>query len=311
MPRQNYDVSKATFGTQMDLERPIVMALLREARADSDGARLTWAVTQAISGQSALPTVESDTDILSINLSGNGSIDLRPTATDPLPAGQLDKLDVVAFSSHTNVNLNLGAFNGVVLLGDGNDVVTATAKVSLRTGGGNDTITTGNSSDLIMAGKGDDVVNAGAGTNVVIVGEGNDSVTTGSGNDVVRAGRGNDTVNSGDGHDTIYCGTGSDSINAGAGDDLIIVNGANPGDQIVVRGGPGGLDVLDLGKVAIDTTAPSGGVDRPAGTGPVIISLTGGATVTAYGISEFIYDTDGAGPGGVAEVSLAQFLATF
>lgn len=308
-PRQNYDVSKATFGTDLGLERPIVMALLKEARVDSDGTRLTWAVTQAITGQSSLPSVESDTDILSVNMSANGALDLRPTAATPLPIGQLDKLDVVAFTSHTNVDLNLGTFKGVAILGDGNDRVTGSARVVMRTGGGNDTINMGASADTILAGDGNDVVNAGDGTNVVVLGRGDDSVTTGSGNDFIRAGLGNDTVVSGDGHDTIYCGSGNDSINAGLGDDIIVVNGARAGDQVIVRGA-GGADVLDLSKVVIDTTASTGGVDRPGGVGPVLISLTNGASITAHGIERFVYDTDGSGPGGVVEVSLAQFLAT-
>ena len=310
-PRQNYDVSKATFGTDLGLERPIVMALLREARADSDGARLTWAVSQAITGQADLPSVEADTDILSVNLSANGSLDLRPTAATPLPTAQLDKLDVVAFTSHTNVDLNLGLFKGVAILGDGNDTVTAAAKVAVRTGGGNDTVNLSAAADTVFAGDGNDVVNAGDGTNVVVLGLGNDSVTTGSGNDFIRAGRGNDTVVSGDGHDTIYCGTGNDSVSAGSGDDIIVVNGVQAGNQVIVRGNAG-VDVLDLSKVTIDTTAATGGVDRPGGVGPVLISLTGGASVTAYGIERFLYDTDGtAGPGGVVEVSLSQFLAAF
>jgi len=295
----------------MGLERPIVMALLREARVDSDGSRLTWAVTQAITGQADLPGVEADTDILSVNMSANGALDLRPTAANPLPAGRLDKLDVIAFSSHTNVDLNLGTFKGVAILGDGNDSVTAASRVTIRTGGGNDTVNAGIGADTIFAGDGNDVVNAGEGTNVVVLGRGNDSVTTGSGNDLIRAGQGNDTIVSGDGHDTIFAGTGSDSINAGLGDDIIVINGALSGDQVIVRGGPGGMDVLDLAKVTIDTTAPSGGADRPGGTGPVLISLAGGATVTAYGIETFVYDADGTGPGGVVEVSLAQFLAAF
>lgn len=309
-PRQNYDVSKATFGTDLGLERPIVMALLREARIDSDGARLTWAVTQAITGQAGLATVESDTDILSVNLSANGAIDLRPSAATPLPAGQLEKLDVVAFTSHTNVDLNLGLFKGVAILGDGNDRVTGAARVVMRTGGGDDTVTLGISADTIFSGDGNDVIYAGEGTNVVMLGRGNDSVTTGSGNDFIRAGIGNDTVASGDGHDTIFTGSGNDSISAGLGDDIVVVNGAKPGDQVVVRG-QGGVDVLDISKVVIDTSAATGGVDRPGGVGPVLISLTGGAAITAYGIERFVYDTDGAGPGGVAEVSLAQFLAAF
>jgi Ca2+-binding RTX toxin-like protein len=309
-PRQNYDVSKATFGTDLGLERPIVMALLREARVDSDGARLTWAVTQAITGQAGLASVESDTDILSVNMSANGALDLRPSATTPLPAGQLDKLDVVAFSSHTNVDLNLGLFKGVAILGDGNDRVTGSAKVTVRTGGGDDTIAMGAGADTIVSGDGNDVVNAGEGTNVVQLGRGDDSATTGSGNDHIRAGLGNDTVISGDGHDTIFSGSGNDSINAGLGDDIIVINGSRPGDQVIVRGG-GGTDVLDLSKVVIDTSAPGGGVDRPGGVGPVLISLTGGGSVTAYGIERFVYDTDGTGPGGVVEVSLTQFLAAF
>jgi Ca2+-binding RTX toxin-like protein len=309
-PRQNYDVSKATFGTDLGLERPIVMALLREARVDSDGARLTWAVTQAITGQAGLASVESDTDILSVNMSANGALDLRPSAATPLPAGQLDKLDVVAFSSHTNVDLNLGLFKGVAILGDGNDRVTGSAKVTVRSGGGDDTIAMGVGADTIVSGDGNDVVNAGEGTNVVQLGRGDDSATTGSGNDHIRAGLGNDTVISGDGHDTIFSGSGNDSINAGLGDDIIVINGSRPGDQVIVRGG-GGADVLDLSKVVIDTSASSGGVDRPGGVGPVLISLTGGASVTAYGIERFVYDTDGTGPGGVVEVSLTQFLAAF
>ena len=310
-PRQNYDVSKATFGTDLGLERPIVMALLREARMDSDGARLSWAVTQAITGQADLPSVESDTDILSVNLSANGSLDLRPSAATPLPTGQLDKLDVVAFTSHTNVDLNLGLFKGIAILGDGDDRVTGYAKVAVRTGGGDDTVILGNGADTVFAGDGDDVVIAGEGSNVVVLGQGNDSVTTGSGNDFIRAGRGNDTVISGDGHDTIYAGGGNDSISAGLGDDIIVVNGVQAGDQVIVRGN-GGVDVLDLSKVTIDTSAATGGVDRPGGVGPVLISLTGGATVATYGVERFLYDTDGtAGPNGVVEVSLTQFLAAF
>jgi Ca2+-binding RTX toxin-like protein len=217
---------------------------------------------------------------------------------------------VVAFSSHTNVDLNLGLFKGVAILGDGNDRVTGSAKVTVRSGGGDDTIAMGVGADTIVSGDGNDVVNAGEGTNVVQLGRGDDSATTGSGNDHIRAGLGNDTVISGDGHDTIFSGSGNDSINAGLGDDIIVINGSRAGDQVIVRGG-GGADVLDLSKVVIDTSASSGGVDRPGGVGPVLISLTGGASVTAYGIERFVYDTDGTGPGGVVEVSLTQFLAAF
>jgi len=310
-PPQNYGLSKATFGTASGLEQSIVQALLRQAGADTDGNRFLWSVTRAVTGQADLPGVSANTDILSVNFSSAGSLDLRPSATNALPAGQLAKLDVVAFSSHTDVTLNLGAFRGVALLGDGDDTITSTGRVVMRTGGGEDTVTLGNASDTLLTGQGDDVVHAGAGDNVVVLDGGNDSLVSAGGQDYVSAGAGADTVSTGAGNDTVYTGGGNDSVSTGAGDDLVVINRADSGDSVVVRGGAGSSDTLDLSLVAIDTTAPDGGADQVGGTGPVTVSLVGGATVTIYGVETFIYDTDGAGPDGAVEVGLAQFLATF
>lgn len=134
-----------------------------------------------------------------------------------------------------SVNLFVGAtVIGKILLGKGNDLVTATASAAFEIDGGE-------GDDQIYLGEGGDTVLGGLGADIVFTGAGDDVIDGGAGDDNLNGEAGNDTIDGGDGKDTISGGAGDDTIDAGAGDDVIK---AGPGvDQ--VDGGEG-YDTLDL-----------------------------------------------------------------
>jgi len=285
----NYHVNKATFGADLVLDPAIQAALARVVARDKDGSATELSVTNPITNSAFIGNVSKLTDVLTFNLSTSQVVDLAKVSNkDRSDSDSSNKgsLDVVAFNNDVNVDLRLGSFKGVVLLGNGNDKVSGTKSgaVAISAGGGNDTIITGSSADTIVGG------------------DGNDSISSGSGKDLVKGGAGNDSIDSGKDNDTVYTGSGSDTILAGDGDDRIIIE-AIAGDAQVVDGGRKGMDVLDLSGVTVTSAAQAGSA--------VTITLDSGATVVATGIERFMYDTNGATAGGVVTVGLSTFLGDF
>ena len=115
--------------------------------------------------------------------------------------------------------LNSGTIEGLIALGDGNDVLTSSNAITgdIVTGAGADTLT-----------------NSGTITGNVVLG---------AGNDIFKGANGTLTgdINAGTGDDTIYAGRGTYSIDGGDGDDTVVFSGAsgnysittNDGDTIV------------------------------------------------------------------------------
>jgi Ca2+-binding RTX toxin-like protein len=142
-------------------------------------------------------------------------------------------IDMGAGDDH--LNLYVGAVvNGKILLGDGNDLVTATSSSAFDIDGGD-----GN--DQIFLDAGDDTVRGGAGNDTIYSGAGDDFIDGGDGDDVLYGEAGNDTIHGGAGNDVISGGAGDDTIYGGAGNDIIK---AGPGNDYVDGGD--GYDTLDL-----------------------------------------------------------------
>ncbi|WP_066479667.1 hypothetical protein [Bosea sp. WAO] len=142
-------------------------------------------------------------------------------------------IDMGAGDDH--LNLYVGAVvNGKILLGDGNDLVTATSSAGFD-------IDAGDGNDQIFLGDGDDTVRGGTGNDTIYTGAGDDFIDGGDGDDVLYGEAGNDTIHGGAGNDVISGGAGDDTIHAGAGDDIIK---AGPGNDYVDGGD--GYDTLDL-----------------------------------------------------------------
>lgn len=124
-------------------------------------------------------------------------------------------IDMGAGDDHLNLYVGASVI-GKILLGAGNDLVTATS-------------------------WGDFHIDAGTGDDQVYLGDGNDTVHGGSGNDIVYGGGGNDEIDGGEGNDVLAGEAGDDVIRGGAGDDVIK---AGPGNDFVDGGD--GHDTLDL-----------------------------------------------------------------
>ncbi len=133
--------------------------------------------------------------------------------------------------------------------------VTSTAQVGndLYVGGtsGNDTITIGRSSGgmitvgsqsftasgriIILAGAGNDTINVGSSVaNGLLIdgGDGNDLINGGHGDDILIGGAGNDTLSGDVGRDLLIGGTGSDVVIGDSGDDILVA-GKTSWDQNV------------------------------------------------------------------------------
>ncbi|SEG66061.1 beta strand repeat-containing protein [Bosea lathyri] len=156
-------------------------------------------------------------------------------------------VDMGAGDDH--VNLYVGAkVVGKILLGQGNDLVTATSWGDFEIDGG----------------EGDDQIYLDAGADHVLGGAGNDIIYTGAGDDVIDGGDGDDTLVGGTGNDTISGGAGKDIIDGGAGDDVIF---GDAGDDIIKASA--GHDIIDGGD-GYDT------LDVSAATGPLFADLASG-----------------------------------
>lgn len=117
---------------------------------------------------------------------------------------------------------------GKILLGAGNDLVTATSwnDFDIDAGTGDDQIYLGDGNDTVQGGDGNDIIYAGGGNDVIYGGEGDDQLNGEAGNDIIDGGAGNDTINAGAGDDVIKASLGNDFIDGGDGYDTLDLSAA-------------------------------------------------------------------------------------
>jgi Ca2+-binding RTX toxin-like protein len=90
--------------------------------------------------------------------------------------------------------------------GEGDDTFSVSSAIELpvtmRGGGGNDTLVGGSGPDKLIGGEGNDKIAGRGGSDLLYGGPGNDELLGGSGNDVLRGGS-TDVMNGGTGHNTL------------------------------------------------------------------------------------------------------------
>jgi Ca2+-binding RTX toxin-like protein len=115
--------------------------------------------------------------------------------------------------------------------------------VTVRGGGGNDTLSGSTHADLLDGGDGDDLLLPQSGNNTVLGGAGNDAINAYDGNNLLRGGSGDDAIlalhagnnilygdgghdllTGGDGNDTLMGGPNADTLDGGLGYDRIYGN---------------------------------------------------------------------------------------
>ncbi|WP_129134970.1 M91 family zinc metallopeptidase [Luteimonas sp. YGD11-2] len=124
--------------------------------------------------------------------------------------------------------------------------LTERQELTLRTGGGNDTITASPNVTVnlvIDAGAGDDVIRTGMGDDRIFGGDGNDTIETIGGRNDIDGGNGDDTLIGGNGDNIIFGGAGNDVIRAGSGFNFI--EGGLGNDEIF---GGAGQNILSGGR---------------------------------------------------------------
>jgi Ca2+-binding RTX toxin-like protein len=149
-----------------------------------------------------------------------------------------------------------------------NDTATATADedvaavdVTLKGGGGDDTLEGGAGDDILRGGRGDDTLEGGAGDDRLVGAKGDDTLEGGAGDDLLKGGTGDDTLEG---------GAGDDSLVGGRGADTFIQDFSQPGSDTITDFNPGqdtinftGLD--DLANISVEEA--DGGTLINAGPG--------------------------------------------
>ncbi|MDQ4052111.1 MAG: M91 family zinc metallopeptidase [Actinomycetota bacterium] len=218
-------------------------------------------------------------------------------STDPfeLPT-EADTTGVITDGNRTIINTGAGddsvtvyvdPFTGekIVIVNGEVHRFPAGQEITIRGGGGNDTIDVPSGMDIdltIIGSEGDDKISGGEGDDTILgldgddqvdADDGNDRVSGGAGRDYLDGQQGDDTLDGGDGDDTVYGldgddtligGEGRDYLEGGDGDDDLrgrdgadILSGGN--DDDVIRGGTGD-DVSYAGR-GEDTTYGGAGTD--------------------------------------------------
>lgn len=180
---------------------------------------------------------------------------------------------------------------GQILLGAGNDTLTAAdGDLDVDAGAGNDTVTAGEGDDLVRGGAGDDIIEGGEGDDALQGGDGTDRLIGGLGDDILLGGAGNDTLIGGEGNDLLDGGEGIDTADHSAdaaGINANLATGRATGedtgnDRLAgienVIGGKGD-DVL-IGNAAANVLTGGEGNDRiVAGAGDTADGGKGGDTI--------------------------------
>lgn len=160
--------------------------------------------------------------------------------------------------------------------------------LTIRGGGGNDTITVPEGSSVgftLSGGAGDDRINGGGSGDRIFGGVGNDEIKAGGGNDYVSGGSGNDYMDGQDGDDRMFGGSGRDTLYGLNGDDRL----SGGDDQDYLEGGKGedmlyggsGNDVLSGGR-GDDKIFGGAGDDVSYGGLGSDVAIGGGGADTSY-----------------------------
>ena len=172
--------------------------------------------------------------------------------------------------------------NFIIEAGDGDDAI--------QGGGGNDRIDGGAGNDRIDTGAGFNYVSGAAGDDVIQAGDDNNTMYGGDGNDTITGGKGNDYIEGGQGNDVLVAGAGKNVLSGGLGDDAITASGN--GDRIYTGGGSN-----EVGNIGADARVYSAGVgDTLTGAGTadpnvvnvVLNSSTGLKGVKVEGSEAFV-----------------------
>jgi Ca2+-binding RTX toxin-like protein len=240
------------------------------------GDRDGWIYTGG--GEANTVTVVADGNALVLTDTGAPSL-------DSIPPGCTDESAGIAVAVRCSTR---GQQMLEIVLGDGNDTITATGlprrfTLDADVGSGENVVTGGSGDDRIVGGDGRDTLYGGPGDDLVSGGAGNDYVRGNGGDDKVRGGSGlnfiigdggDDLLTGGDdfeyftggrGNDLILAGGGADDIGAGGGDDVVYGGGGD--DEI--RGGAGadrmfgeaGADLLRARDGESDRLDCGGGAD--------------------------------------------------
>ena len=218
-------------------------------------------------------------------------------------------------SRQVNVNLHGGAagknVSGLtssltVVLGDGNDSVTANGDLStIITGNGNSTITAGGNKDFIYSGIGANTITANGNQTQITAGDGNNIITAiGNGSsgpppESITVGNGNNTITAGGSgvsgnNETITAGTGTNTISANGAYNTITVGVASPpatDGNLTLSAGSGSNDTISV-------NASSTSNDHIAIGNNSVLSVTNG-TDTISGVAGDTYYLNGTNAGSV------------
>lgn len=129
-----------------------------------------------------------------------------------IPSEILGSASVYNFNTDADVTVEFNTVERVIVMGNGNDLVTVGGdkNTTLDGGDGNDTLITSGGDDLVIGGNG------------------NDSISTGGGNDTIISGIGNDTIDGGEGFDMIAAAGNLEQWDIEVVDGAIVLtNGAN------------------------------------------------------------------------------------
>jgi Ca2+-binding RTX toxin-like protein len=152
--------------------------------------------------------------------------------------------------------------------GEGRDLANGNQGDDLLYGaGGHDTLFGGQDNDILYGEDGDDVLNGNKHADLVYGGAGVDFLFGGQNDDLLFGDGGNDTL-SGD--------LGNDTLNGGGGADRFVL-GPIPGHDLIVDFRAGDGDQLQLATGTSFTTAST--------AGGVVVSLSGGGSVTLQGVT--------------------------
>lgn len=175
-----------------------------------------------------------------------------------------------------------------IIAGDGDDVVYGNQDNDLiEAEQGNDTVFGGQGNDTVNGREGDDVIHGNAGDDVLAGNEGDDVLAGGAGQDILYGNQGNDVLLGNEGNDIIFGGAGDDTIYGGQGDDTLA---GNAGADRFVFGASSGVDIVQ------DFSFAEG--DRPdlmgqsftqgkAADGSIVLTLSGGGSITLAGVTTF------------------------
>jgi hypothetical protein len=200
-----------------------------------------------------------------------------------------------AADATANVTVNFLAGAGVVILGNGNDSVTANgANTFIVLGSGANRVTANGLDATVIAGNGADTVTANGVGATVNLGDGNDTVSANGDGALVVAGAGADVITAngigavvlvGNGNDTIAANGAGAIVVAGSGSDSISATGA--GSAVQVTAGPGSVDTIIVGSNN-NNLRVTGGIDTIFGAGGDTFLLNGlqpGSSITEVGSS--------------------------